>query len=138
MEKLRCSTRRTSFRIREGEKSPFKKGAMELEDFKILTVERFRACLDLMCGKKNEEYSRNNDKLHNFKTAAMIRNITPEDALIGMWLKHLVSVFDIVDDLPKLPDNSILEEKITDSINYLVLLEALIKEREGKGSGRGT
>jgi hypothetical protein len=43
-----------------------------------------------------------------------------------------------VDDLPKLPDNSILEEKITDSINYLVLLEALIKEREGKGSGRGT
>jgi len=111
---------------------------MELEDFKILTVERFRACLDLMCGKKNEEYSRNNDKLHNFKTAAMIRNSTPEDALIGMWLKHLVSVFDIVDDLPKLPDNSILEEKITDSINYLVLLEALIKEREGKGSGRGT
>ena len=103
---------------------------MILEDFKILTVERFRACLDLMCGKKNDEYSRNNDKLHNFKVAGRILNQTPEQALVGMWLKHLVSVFDIVDDLPNLPPDETLNEKITDSINYLVLLEALIKERK--------
>lgn len=106
---------------------------MILEDFKILTVERFRACMDLMCGKKNEEYSRNNDKLHNFKVAGRILNCSPEEALKGMMIKHLVSIFDIIDDLPKLPDEEILNEKITDSLNYIVLLEALIKERKREG-----
>lgn len=111
---------------------------MTIEDFTQLARKRFEYCLDLMIGDKHKEYSRNNDKLHNFKQAAnMVGNITPETALIGMMRKHIVSVFDMVDDLElyqELPTNKFLTEKITDSINYLVLLEALITERlEGRG-----
>ena len=105
---------------------------MEIGQFRILTEARFKKCLDLMIGSKNAEYSRNGDKLHNFKQAAILQRCsTPEKALLGMWSKHLVSIIDIVYDLDAeiLPDSDVLAEKITDSINYLVLLEALIIER---------
>jgi len=82
---------------------------------------------------KSVEYSTNTDKLHNFKRAGEKRHTTPEDALMGMKLKHDVSIDDIVDNITKeLPSMKMLEEKITDSINYLILLEALIKERNDK------
>lgn len=106
---------------------------MKIEDFEILAKERFAYCLNLMCGEKHKEYSRHDDKLYNFKKAAEIRaNITPETALVGMMMKHIVSVLDMVDDIENYqepPTERFLTEKITDSINYLVLLEALIFER---------
>ena len=80
---------------------------------------------------KSAEYSTDKDKLWNFKQAAEKRHTTPEDALMGMKVKHDVSLDDIVSDLErgKLPSMKILEEKVTDSLNYIILLEALIKER---------
>ena len=80
---------------------------------------------------KSDEYSTAIDKLHNFKRAAQVGNTTPQRALVGMWLKHIVSVLDIVDraDNGQLPDKELWNEKIRDSINYLVLLEAIIKEQ---------
>jgi hypothetical protein len=107
------------------------RGNMNIKDFEKLMNERFSHCGKLMIGSKNVEYSRNNDKLHNFKVAGRIGGVTPEFALIGMFMKHLVSVFDIVNDLDdnRLPEEAILQEKITDTINYLVLLEGLITER---------
>lgn len=98
---------------------------------KSIVQPRFELCLNLMCGSKDKEYSRNGDKFHNFKIAAAMDGITPERALRGMWLKHLISIKDIIDDLDIgiLPDQKILDEKITDNINYLLLLEGLIKER---------
>jgi hypothetical protein len=108
-----------------------RKRKMDIEKFQDLMNNRFSKCAALMLGSKNAEYSRNNDKLHNFKVAGRIGGVTPEFALIGMFMKHLVSIFDIVNDLNTgtLPNKSILEEKITDTLNYLVLLEALITER---------
>ena len=105
---------------------------MTLDTFRKLAEHRFEVCLDLMCGKKNEEYSRNNDKLHNFKKAALIEDLTPEMALLGMMTKHLVSIIDICQDsnvYQELPDKALLAEKITDTVNYLVLLEAIIEEQ---------
>lgn len=106
---------------------------MTIQDFEILAKERFAYCLNLMCGEKHKEYSRYDDKLHNFKKAAEIKgNITPETALIGMLMKHIVSVLDMVDDLENyqiLPSKRYLTEKIGDAICYHVLLEALITER---------
>ncbi|NMC10240.1 MAG: hypothetical protein GYA39_04580 [Methanothrix sp.] len=80
---------------------------------------------------KAKEYG-TTDRLHNFKMAAAIQGVEPETALLGMWAKHLVSVIDIIHDIEqhgKLPTKELLSEKITDSINYLLLLEALIEER---------
>lgn len=82
---------------------------------------------------KCAEYSSENDRLINFKNVAKMdtKPEIPERALLGMWKKHLVSVFDIVDKLEigVLPTETLLNEKIGDSINYLILLKALIKER---------
>jgi hypothetical protein len=107
---------------------------MTLQDFEKLARKRFNICLNKMLGEKNMEYSRNNDKLHNFKVAGTIKNETPEKALWGMWVKQLVSVIDIIEDIEKdRPplDVALVEEKITDCINYLVLLEGLIMEETG-------
>ena len=97
---------------------------------KIENVLRFKA----------KEYA-TEDRLHNFKKAAEILGCIPEKALLGMKTKHDVSVLDIVDDIdknvserfgnPKYLSVNLIEEKIGDSINYLILLEALIKERMG-------
>lgn len=82
-------------------------------------------------GGKSGEYSRNDDKLHNFKRAAGVLGTTPEKALLGMMTKHTVSILDIVDDLEKdkLPSAELLAEKIGDELKYLILLKALIMER---------
>ena len=59
-----------------------------------------------------------------------MQQISPETALIGMWTKHVVSIMDICDNIEnKVPPVEIIEEKIGDAINYLILLEAMLKDR---------
>lgn len=82
-------------------------------------------------GRKASEYVRGGDRYSNFKHAAAYRNTTPEDALMGMRAKHEISLLDVVNDVRegRLPSVELLEEKIGDNINYLILLEGMIKER---------
>lgn len=70
------------------------------------------------------------DRLYNFKRAACILNTTPQKALLGMLMKHIVSVIDLIES-DELPERSLMEEKIGDSINYLILLEAIFREQMG-------
>ena len=83
--------------------------------------------------KKGVEYSGQlDDRMHNFKRAAQVLDITSEETLLGMKVKHDVSVMDIVTRIvywDTLPSEEMLQEKIGDSINYLILLEAMILER---------
>lgn len=81
---------------------------------------------------KSAEYSKASDKHYNFKRAASIIQKTPETALWGMFLKHYVSIQDIVENIEltkEAPKEELVSEKIGDAINYLILLETLIKER---------
>lgn len=76
---------------------------------------------------KAKEYTKG-DRLYNFKRAAGIQETTPEKALLGMWSKHLVSILDLIEGtLPA--TEAILNEKIGDTINYLILLKALLIEQ---------
>jgi hypothetical protein len=75
---------------------------------------------------KAKEYA-TEDRLHNFKRAAEILHTTPQQALAGMFVKHLVSVLDLIEGLV-LPTTQLINEKIGDAINYLILLEAILKE----------
>lgn len=98
---------------------------------------RFQKILDeILCkisstlGAKAGEYAKDGDRLHNFNRAMQMRGKgTREDALVGMMLKHWVSVLDIVDMVGK-KNFSIahVDEKIIDSINYLILLRAMLEE----------
>ena len=80
--------------------------------------------------KKNEEYSRE-DALSNFKKAANAKNCTPEDALLGMVVKHWVSVVDNIQDIDKnkVAPLEVWQEKCGDVRVYMMLLEALVTER---------
>lgn len=77
-------------------------------------------------GVKAEEYA-TEDRLHNFKVAAEVQGTTPVKALGGMMAKHTVSIYDMIDS-PRSYPRARWEEKITDHINYLILLAALIED----------
>jgi hypothetical protein len=85
---------------------------------------------ETLCAKAGD-YSREGDRLSNFKKAAALQTCTPEKALMGMLSKHLVSVADLVNDLERGTDTPIAvwREKLGDSRAYLTLLEGLIRER---------
>ena len=105
-----------------------------------MTIDKFNELVDfiveqrirkVMCNKA-AEYSRGDDKLYNFYRAAEVDRITPVEALRGMMLKHDVSIKDMLDDLQKNVHHTkdLWHEKLTDKINYLILLWALLQEVE--------
>ena len=81
---------------------------------------------------KNKEYSDGEDRLANFRRSGGLQGICPEKALIGMWSKHVVSIIELAKwaetEDPRLTEK-IVDEKIIDAMNYLVLLRALLAER---------
>ena len=99
------------------------------EDFDVIVERRVEKTREIL-GKKAEEYARG-DRLSNFKKAAAAMGCTPEKALVGMWMKHVISIIDLVNDLEMevVAAEEMWDEKIGDAINYLVLLEGLVKER---------
>lgn len=106
-----------------------------------MTHEKFDIFLQSLVNKikdvlvsKSCDYSSLDDKLYNFKAQARLLNTTPEEALLGNWSKHLQSILQGIAELPtgKLRVSQWWQEKIIDSINYQILLLALISERFGE------
>ena len=83
-------------------------------------------------GAKAKEYSSDTDRYHNFNIAGRMAGTTPEKALKGMMLKHEVSVLDLIEwsgAAPSRITEALIDEKIGDNINYLILLEGMLKHR---------
>lgn len=79
---------------------------------------------------KAKEYATDGDRLHNFNRAAEVTGESREKALFGFALKHLVSVMDMIDDVPgKIPTQAKLDEKVGDLGTYIALLYASIQDR---------
>jgi len=97
---------------------------MNQEKFENLLTSR----IDKICALltvKGEEYSTEDDKLKNFKNGCRISGQTPKAYLWSLATKHLECIKEIaLDNLSE----DYADEKIGDAINYLILLEALIKE----------
>lgn len=124
---------------------------MNVQDFNTL-VERRKTLIGKVLQKKADEYSKDNDRLYNFKRAAAFTRESPEKSLLGMLMKHVISVIDIIEeverchqlkgtsfDLPITSDSNVMisdckfditfiDEKLGDSINYLILLETLLHD----------
>lgn len=96
-------------------------------------VEKCCATIYSVLASKAKEYARG-DRLSNFKKAASAMSMTPEKACVAFWMKHVISIADLVNDLDtnKVAGMPMWEEKIGDAINYLVLLKALVTERTDK------
>jgi hypothetical protein len=104
---------------------------MKTTDFMENVVKpRLSLCADLLSKTKDAEYTRNGDKFHNFKRTAQVRDISVIEAWDGNQNKHLTSFLDMIDDVKKgnLPSKKLLDEKLTDMINYILIFEGLITE----------
>lgn len=101
---------------------------MTAEKFNECIKNRFETCEKLLC-RKADEYA-TDDRLHNFKVAAEIQNCTPITALAGMMAKHTVSIYDLIQRYENgfIVPAELWNEKINDSINYLLLLSAMLVE----------
>ena len=76
--------------------------------------------------KKGDEYA-NEDRLHNFRVAAIMQGTSLKQALAGMMAKHTASVYDMCASEEEF-DLDKWDEKITDHINYLFLLAAVVRD----------
>lgn len=79
---------------------------------------------------KGKEYVRNDDRLHNFRRAAEMSRSNMPRQLHGMVQKHIVSYYDMLDDIDqgKKVSKETIEEKLGDIIVYMHLQEVAIKE----------
>ena len=102
---------------------------MKAEEFGKIFEDRVDACRCVLL-KKADEYAKDDDRLHNFKVAANLQGVSVLAALAGMMAKHTVSVYDLIREVEDgdRPPMEMWEEKIGDSINYLFLLEAAVRE----------
>lgn len=102
---------------------------MDITRFNKVMQMETQHCLDVL-ETKGREYALGTDRLEHFKLAAEEQGCTPKQALWGMASKHFTSLNAMCKngsgDLP------LWNEKITDSINYLLLLWALVEESPWK------
>lgn len=81
--------------------------------------------------EKAKEYARGPDRMRNFNRAQELTGRGREKCIWDMAIKHYISFLDILDEVEEgsLPDEQFLDEKIGDLVNYLILVEASIKEK---------
>ena len=104
---------------------------MTQKEFQAVFREQVRQCEGLLIQKAKEYTGDNPDRLSAFKAAAAaaaIQDSPPQRALAGMMAKHIISIYDMCFSDRKTFELAVWEEKITDSLNYLFLLKAVIKE----------
>lgn len=102
---------------------------MTSAEFEKVVHDQFERCSEVL-GVKNDEYTLSNeDRLRYFKRAAVLTWSNPKSALFGMLVKHLISVSDMCNSSEKFSEER-WSEKITDSINYLLLLRAVVTEEQ--------
>lgn len=100
---------------------------MNSKDFEGVINRQIQVCQDVLINKAKEYATE--DRLHNFKNAAGMMGCDPKEALAGMMAKHTISIYDMCRDGKEHPIE-LWQEKITDHINYLLLLKALVAEEE--------
>lgn len=102
---------------------------MKHDDFQRLLERRIDLTWKVLSAK-SREYASADDKLWNFKRGGEVLGKNQIEVLVGYMTKHLVSVIDLAKmaALGQAPSIAALDEKIGDTVNYLVLLEAAVTE----------
>ena len=94
---------------------------------------RINKCKEVL-GYKNSEYASQQDVMSNFKNAANFLGVTPEKVAFSYMMKHFESIKSIVYD-NKPVTKELYEEKVTDLINYLLLIDAMMMDKLSKSDG---
>ena len=103
---------------------------MKIKDFKDLLEKRFEKTRKTYSRKMNE-YATDLDVFLSFKNGIGFSfHNTPEGVAWEYACKHFESIKNIISKCPdEVPTDELLDEKIGDAINYLIIIEGLIKER---------
>lgn len=100
---------------------------MTLEKFNASVVDQLEYCKSLLVRKGAEYAPDASDRLSSFKIAGQLQDESPKEALCGMLAKHIVSVYEMCRTNQDYTYDEWCE-KITDSINYLLILKAMIDD----------
>ena len=100
---------------------------MVSKDFENVVRSQFEYCYKLLFEKAKQYNIGTDDRLHAFKVASAFEGVSTKQALFGMLTKHLVSLSDMIRNNNN-QSLDIWNEKISDSINYLLLLKAIVEE----------
>ena len=103
---------------------------MTTDELKVVFEEQVQRCRELLL-KKGKEYTPNeSDRFSSFKTAASLQHTSEDNALLGMLSTHIVSLYDMSFLGTEHYNMEVWDEKITDSLNYLFILSAIIREEK--------
>lgn len=102
-------------------------------EFNLVFEKQVERCEQTLQRKKKEYTGDSQDRLSAFKVAAAMQGCKPERALAGMMAKHIVSLYDMCYADRETFDMATWDEKITDSLNYLFLLRAIVEEGQKDG-----
>ena len=105
---------------------------MNHKEFDKVVEEELNYVKSLLCSK-SKEYDFGQDRFHSFKVGAALQKITQEECLLGYLSKHIVSIYDMCrgDNIKDFSYDKFVE-KVTDYINYGLLLLGMIKEEKDK------
>lgn len=104
------------------------------DEFNAVVEKRLDLVRKLLVSK-GKEYSTDADVFHNFRAATGLSfHEAPEKVAWEFMVKHLQSIKDILDHVETggfngYPSEALVEEKIGDAVNYLILIEGMLKER---------
>lgn len=116
--------------LTEGSKTNKELAFMDRKELANIFFNQKEVCQELLV-EKAKEYA-TSDRLHNFRTAAELTDSSMADALLGMMLKHTISIYDLCNENvyeAKRRPIELWNEKITDHINYLILLIAVLSDK---------
>ena len=95
------------------------------EEFNAYVEAQWKRCTDTFRAKCPEYADTAGDRLSAFKAAADLQGVGTLQAITGMMAKHTVSVYKLAREESR--DLDLWREKITDHINYLLMLEAVVE-----------
>jgi hypothetical protein len=90
----------------------------------MVTDALLKECNDILF-KGAEEYG-GKDRLQNFKDAAKLLGISPEQVAFVYFYKHVCGIAKYVSD--RKPQRDTIRGRIVDATNYLILLNAILSE----------
>jgi len=106
---------------------------MQLDKFKSLLQHIYRRT-DETFDIKRDEYANDVDVFKSLKNGtAFSFQSEPEQVAWNYLAKHLESIQSILSKLPdEEPSVELINEKLGDAINYLIIIEGLLRERKTK------
>ena len=103
---------------------------MNHKEFNDVVTKELDYVRELLCSK-SKEYDFGEDRFHSFKIGGQLQGISQEKCLLGYLTKHIVSIYDMCGKVEEFSFEK-FQEKITDYINYGLLLLGMIQEEKNK------